>query len=210
MNVNLSNSQSINAYKQNAQSEIKSERMANHQEKKELKNEEKDLEKTLKDSAISVQISMNAQIVLFAMDSSDLGKGNSAVQASLSDERKDVLNFLSGKESLNGLSLAKLGYEGKAITNLSEEEATSLIAEDGFFGVEKTSQRVADFVLNFSGDDIELLKKGREGIVQGFEEANKLFGGELPEISYRTQDNTLKLIDEKIASLQNPKEENIE
>lgn len=210
MNVNLSNSQSINSYKENAQTEVKSEKTTQHLEKDQNKTQEKSLEQTIKESAISVQISMNAQIVLFAMDSSDLGKGNSAVQASLSDERNDVLNFLSGKEALNGLSLAKLGYEGKAITDLSEEEATALISDEGFFGVEKTSQRVADFVLNFSGDDIELLKKGREGIVQGFEEANRLFGGELPEISYRTQDNTLKLIDEKIASLENPKEENKE
>ncbi|MGB5793565.1 hydrogenase-4 component G [Poseidonibacter sp.] len=206
MNVNLSNSQSINAYKQNTNSDIKADRMAEHQLKKDTKTEEKDLEKTLKDSAFSVQISMNAQIVLFTMDSSDLGKGNSLVQASLTNERKDVLNFLSGKEALNGLSLEKLGYEGKAITDLSEEEASALIAEDGFFGVEKTSQRISDFVFSFAGDDIELLKKGREGIVQGFEEANKLFGGELPEISYRTQDNALRLIDEKIASLQNPQE----
>ena len=206
MNVNLANTQNINAYKQNANSDIKSDRMAEHQARKDTKTEEKDLEKTLKDSAISVQISMNAQIILFTMDSSDLGKGNSLAQASLTNERKDVLNFLSGKEALNGLSLEKLGYEGKAITELSEEEASALIAEDGFFGVEKTSQRVSDFVFSFAGDDIELLKKGREGIVQGFEEANKLFGGELPEISYRTQDNTLRLIDEKIASLQNPQE----
>ncbi len=205
MNVNLTNSQNINAYKQNAQAEIKSGNNLEQLDKNQNKIQEKDLEKTLQQSAISVQISMNAQIVLFTMDSSDMSKDNSTVQASLNGERKDVLNFLSGKEALNGLSLEKLGYEGKAITELSEKEATALISEDGFFGVDKTSQRVSDFVFSFAGDDVELLKKGREGIVQGFEEANKLFGGELPEISYRTQDKTLKLIDDKIASLENPK-----
>jgi hypothetical protein len=35
----------------------------------------------------------------------------------------------------------------------------------------------------------------------GFEEAEKLFGGQLPEISYKTQERTLALIDEKIKSL---------
>ena len=43
------------------------------------------------------------------------------------------------------------------------------------------------------------------------EEAKKMFGGELPEISYKTQERTLALIDEKINSLKNPqttKEEN--
>ena len=55
--------------------------------------------------------------------------------------------------------------------------------------------------MSFAGDDLELLQKGREGIVKGFEEAEKLFGGQLPEISYKTQERTLALIDEKIKSL---------
>ncbi len=43
-----------------------------------------------------------------------------------------------------------------------------------------------------------------DGIVKGFEEANKMFGGNLPEISYKTQERTLALIDAKIESLKNP------
>ena len=72
-----------------------------------------------------------------------------------------------------------------------------------FFGITQTSQRVADFVLNFSGNDLEKLEKGREGIVRGFEEAKKMWGGDLPEISYKTQNRTLELIDAKIAELKN-------
>ena len=129
-----------------------------------------------------------------------------------SNINKDVFNFLSGEGTLDGLSLQDIGYEGKPITQLNPQEATDLLSEDGFFGINQTSQRVADFVFSFAGDDLELLEKGREGIIKGFEDAEKLFGGELPEISYKTQERTLSLIDEKIASLQttNKEEELVE
>ncbi|MFB1032103.1 MAG: hypothetical protein QMB77_01110, partial [Aliarcobacter cryaerophilus] len=64
--------------------------------------------------------------------------------------------------------------------------------------------RVSNFVVSFAGDEFEKLQKGRDGIVKGFEEANKMFGGNLPEISYKTQERTLALIDAKIESLKNP------
>ncbi|MEA1914045.1 MAG: hypothetical protein U9N30_01900, partial [Campylobacterota bacterium] len=145
------------------------------------------VEDQINKSAVEVSISMNAQIVLFSMNSGDLVKDNTLAQ-------QNVLSFLSGAEVDGQLSLKDLGYEGKPITELSVSEATALIGDDGFFGIEQTSQRVADFVFNFSGDDIELLEKGREGIVQGFNEAQEMWGGDLPQISHDTQAKTLELI----------------
>ncbi len=152
------------------------------------------VEEEIAKSAIEVSLSMNAQVILFAMDSAELSKNNSLAQ-------NNILDFLAGKEIEGKLSLSDLDYEGKPITELSVDEANELISEDGFFGVNKTSQRVADFVFSFSNNDVELLEKGREGIVQGFEEAEKLWGGELPEISYETQARTLELIDKRIEEL---------
>lgn len=165
-------------------------------------NKEINLEQTLESSAISVQISMNAQYVLMQLESFDQTQSNFLTQAGLSTNNQDVLNFLSGEKASNGLSLKDIGYEGKPILELNQKEAKELISEDGFFGVTQTSNRVANFVFSFSGENIELLQKGREGIIQGFEEAKRLFGGELPEISYQTQERTLNLIDEKIDKIQ--------
>lgn len=162
---------------------------------------EKSIEDTINESAVKVSISMNAQFILFAMNSSSLNKGNTLTQASLNSNQKDVLSFLSGKETPDGMSLKNIGYEGKPITELSQKEASDLISDDGFFGVKQTSDRVSNFVFSFAGNDPELLQKGRDGIVQGFDEAKKMFGGELPDISYKTQERTLALIDEKINSL---------
>lgn len=194
MQVQNSTNVALNAFKQNQNVN------ANTQNKQE-KVSEKSLEETINESAVKVSISMNAQYILFAMNASSLAEGNTLTQAGLSTNQQEVLDFLSGKETSSGMSLKNIGYEGKPITELTQDEAKELISDDGFFGVTQTSDRVANFVFSFAGDDLELLQKGREGIVQGFEEAKKMFGGELPEISYKTQERTLALIDEKINSL---------
>ena len=128
-------------------------------------------------------------------------KNNTLGRSGLKGNKLEVFNFLAGKETEGGMSLKNIGYEGKPILELSSDEAKNLVSEEGFFGVKNTSDRVAGFVLNFAGDDLDVLQKGRDGVVQGFEEAKKMFGGELPEISYKTQERTLALIDEKMNSL---------
>lgn len=194
MQVQNSTNVALNAFKENQNVN------ANIQNKQE-KVSEKSLEETINESAVKVSISMNAQYILFAMNASSLAEGNTLTQAGLSTNQQEVLDFLSGKETSSGMSLKNIGYEGKPITELTQDEAKELISDDVFFGVTQTSDRVSNFVFSFAGDDLELLQKGREGIVQGFEEAKKMFGGELPEISYKTQERTLALIDEKINSL---------
>ncbi|MFX4232479.1 hydrogenase-4 component G [Aliarcobacter butzleri] len=203
MQVSNSTSQALNAFKQNSNSGVNSSTTTKQPETK-----EKSLEEIVNDSATKVTISMNAQYILFEMNASNVTKTNSLAQfglTGLTDQQNDVLSFLNGGTS-DGLTLSDLGYQGKPILQLSQDEATQLVSEDGFFGVTQTSDRVAGFVLSFSGDDLELLQKGREGIVKGFEEAEKLFGGQLPEISYKTQERTLALIDEKIKSLKGEEE----
>ena len=102
---------------------------------------------------------------------------------------------------LAGLDLAGIGYNGKALGELSSDEASELVSENGFFGIANTADRIAGFVLNGAGDDVEKLKAGREGVAKGFEDAKKIWGGELPEISQKTIEKTLETLDKKIAEL---------
>lgn len=95
-------------------------------------------------------------------------------------------------------SLADIGYNGKPIGKLSQDEAKALVAEDGFFGIAKTSERISDFVINGAGDDLEKLQAGRKGMLQGFKEAEQLWGGKLPEISYTTMQIALEKVDARI------------
>lgn len=193
MEIQSQTSQALNMYKQNTG-------LNNKTKEDTTKNES--LEEIINNSAARVTISMNAQSILFEMNAASMAKGNTFGQSGLKGNQHEVLSFLGGKETAGGMSLKNIGYEGKPILELSQDEAKHLVSEEGFFGIKNTSDRVSGFVLNFAGDNLELLQKGRDGIVQGFEEAKKMFGGELPEISYKTQERTLAIIDEKMKSLQ--------
>ncbi len=98
-------------------------------------------------------------------------------------------------------TLETIGYKGKPIAELSQDEAAGLVAEEGIFGIAKTSERLSQFVLNGAGDDIDMLRAGREGIIAGYKQAEEIWGGELPEISQKTLEKALEQIDAHIAAL---------
>ena len=91
--------------------------------------------------------------------------------------------------------LKEIGYEGGPIAELSREEAAELVSEEGFFGITQTAERIANFVLNGAGGNEELLRAGRSGILQGFKEAEEIWGGKLPDISYKTIEKATEMID---------------
>ena len=97
--------------------------------------------------------------------------------------------------------LSQYRVNGKRILDLSQEEAAELISEDGFYGVAQTAQRIIDFALNGAGDDVERLQIARDAVLQGFKEAENIFGGSLPEISYQTLDKVLEELDANIREL---------
>lgn len=91
--------------------------------------------------------------------------------------------------------------EGESANGLGQADAAALIGEDGFFGVSKTAARIADFVLSGAGGDLEKLRAGREGVLRGFKEAEKIWGGTLPDISYETIGKALEAIEQRIEEL---------
>ena len=97
--------------------------------------------------------------------------------------------------------LKDIGYDGKPIAELSQEEATELISEDGFFGIDKTSQRIADFVINGAGGDESRLRAGREGMLAGFKDAEDMLGDALADISKKTMARSIELVDKAMHDL---------
>lgn len=97
--------------------------------------------------------------------------------------------------------LSDIGYSGKPIAELSQEEAAELVSEDGIFGVKQTSERIANFVINGAGGDEDMLRAGREGMLQGFKEAEEMWGGELPEISQETMKAATEMVDSAMHDL---------
>lgn len=89
-----------------------------------------------------------------------------------------------------------IGNEEVELADISQEEAQELIAEDGYFGVEKTSERIFQLAVGITGNDPSRLDAVREGVKQGFEAARDAFGGWLPDISYDTYDAVMNKLDD--------------
>ncbi|MGM0534358.1 MAG: hydrogenase-4 component G [Campylobacterota bacterium] len=141
---------------------------------------------------------MNVTYKEFTLSVEQKSKNDSLAQLDFFDlaQKMDKVNSHVSQEDLQAM-----GYAGKTLNDLNKDEAAKLVSEDGFFGIGQTSQRVADFVLMGAGDDIERLRAGREGVINGFNEAEAIWGEKLPEISYKTLDKTLEMIDNKIQKL---------
>jgi hypothetical protein len=106
--------------------------------------------------------------------------------------RAYVLNIF--KEQ--GLSLnIPTGDSEINLETISQEEAAELVADDGYFGVEKTSDRIVDFAIGVAGGDPSRIDAIKAGVEKGFQEAREAFGGELPEISYQTYDAVIEKLD---------------
>ena len=156
--------------------------------------ESADFKEKIKSGEISAKTLTQAYLVEYTQTIENYSSTNLEAQGASFDMGKV-------KDILKSIDFEAIGYTGKSIVEMNPDEAKALVSEEGFFGVTQTSNRLADFVLSGGGDDIEKLKAGREGIVRGFNEAEKIWGEKLPEISYETLDKALAKIDEKISSL---------
>ena len=77
--------------------------------------------------------------------------------------------------------------------NFTVDEATMAqaqadIADDGYWGVDQTSDRILDFAKALSGNDPEKADLLLDAFKKGFKEATKSWGQDLPDISQRTYD----------------------
>ena len=89
--------------------------------------------------------------------------------------------------------LAKGDFTVDAATKAQAQED---ISENGYWGVKQTSERILDFAKALAGDDPEKLEKMRSAFEKGYKQAEKTWGGELPDISKQTFDAVMKGFDE--------------
>ena len=72
--------------------------------------------------------------------------------------------------------------------DLTPEKARELISDEGYLGVEQTSDRIVQFALSIIGNDPDRLEEIKASINKGFQMASKALGGTLPDISIKTYD----------------------
>ncbi len=147
-------------------------------------------EKLSKDEAVELRAKITQNANDYVLKSANIQGKLVSQEVDFTQAYKDFQSFLGD-----------VGYTGKPIAELSQDEAAALVAEDGIFGIKQTSERIANFVINGAGGDEDRLRAGREGMLQGFKDAEKMWGGELPEISQKTMQAAIEMVDKAMYDL---------
>ena len=81
----------------------------------------------------------------------------------------------------------------------TKAQAQADIAEDGYWGVNQTSDRIIQFATALTGGDPDKIEEMRAAFEKGYKQAEKTWGGELPEISKKTYDAVMEKFDKLAA-----------
>ena len=82
----------------------------------------------------------------------------------------------------------------------TKAQAQADISEDGYWGVKQTSDRILQFATALTGGDPDKLESMRSAFEKGFKQAEKTWGGKLPEISQQTYKAVMDKFDELAAA----------
>lgn len=102
-----------------------------------------------------------------------------------------------GKTDTTGWSLAETYRKVAELADPETiEKAKEDIAEDGEWGVEKTSERMFEMAKALSGDDPSKADEMIAAVKKGLKQATEAWGEDLPDISQKTVDATIKKLED--------------
>ncbi len=81
------------------------------------------------------------------------------------------------------------------VSAAAKAQAQADIAEDGYWGVDKTSDRILDMAKALTGGDPEKIEEMRSAFEKGYKQATKAWGKDLPDISSKTYDAVMSKFD---------------
>lgn len=140
------------------------------------------------------------------------GKSNKVDQATIDRLKSDAEARYSQLASLVEKLMTKQGsaYKYATLSDLMkgvqtgevEVDAATIaqakkdIADDGYWGVEQTAERIVSFAKALTGGDSGKIEEMRSAIEKGFSQAAKTWGDKLPDISSKTYDRVNEMLDE--------------
>ncbi|MBR1470615.1 MAG: hypothetical protein IJ600_03115 [Lachnospiraceae bacterium] len=95
----------------------------------------------------------------------------------------------------NGTNLKDV-FANLEVDPATREQAQKDIAEDGYWGVKQTSERIFDFAKALSGGDPDKMEEMRKAFEKGFKQATSAWGDDLPDISQKTYGAVQSLFDD--------------
>lgn len=120
-----------------------------------------------------------------------------AMKDELAARTQNLAEMMLGKQ-VDALTLSDESFWQKFRTGdftvdaETQAQAKKDIAEDGYWGVEQTSDRIVKYARALSGDDPEKLDTLIQAFEKGFEEATKTWGDKLPDLTKRTRESVLQ------------------
>lgn len=122
-----------------------------------------------------------------------------ADQESRQKQLQNIVEQLMTKQGQtfnNANDMWKVLASGKlTVDEATKAQAQKDIAEDGYWGVKQTSDRIIDFATALTGGDPDKIEEMRDAFKKGYKQAEKTWGGELPEISKQTYDAVMEKFD---------------
>jgi len=134
-------------------------------------------------------------------------KAQSMADAHYASMRGMVESLIGGTSGPQGQAFwATAANQGSSVNvndfKVSEEtvaKAKELTAEDGYFGVKKTTDRIMEFARALAGNGASesTINNLRKGVQAGFDAVSKMYGGfdKLPQVSKDTYDSVMKEFD---------------
>ena len=108
-------------------------------------------------------------------------------QANHNKQLQDLVDKLLSKQADKYTSLADM-FKNITVDPATAAQAQKDIGEDGYWGVNQTSDRLVEMAQALSGGDAEKADLMINAIKKGYDQAAKAWGGELPDICQQTVD----------------------
>ena len=108
-------------------------------------------------------------------------------QANHNKQLQDLVDKLLSKQADKYTSLADM-FKNITVDPATAAQAQKDIGEDGYWGVNQTSDRLVEMAQALSGGNAEKADLMINAIKKGYEQAAKAWGGELPDICQQTVD----------------------
>lgn len=134
----------------------------------------------------------------YKQDTALVAKLKADAQARQSQFRSLVEQMMSkqGKAIGNADSMWKFLAGGNFTVSASvKAQAQADIADDGYWGVNQTSDRMVEFAKALSGGDPSKAEEMRAAFEKGFKQATGTWGKKLPDISHKTYDAVMSKFD---------------
>lgn len=151
----------------------------------------------------SVELSSDAQSVN-KMSAEDRAALVESLKADLDNQMNRFINMMTSTFTKQGFtaktaeddSFWKMFSSGNLSVDLETKKAAQeAISEDGYWGVNQTSERIFKMAQALAGDDPEKMKEMQAAVAKGYEAAGKAWGGDLPEIAGKTIDAVNAMFD---------------